>query len=228
MGIALSHSRLSTYQQCPRKFKLQFLDKAFPEEGKSIHLVRGDNVHKALENYVIKRMSGQAIIDTMLPEVERTIPLIETFFKQYDHIHPESQVSVNEKFEKVDWFSKDSYFRAIIDFLAIRGKDALAVDWKTGKVRDYDDNGGGQLHLTSTIVLSIMPEVEVVSTAYVFVDHKKTSKIDVHRSELPKLLDHFHGEYRKVNADTEFKPQTNEFCKWCAATKAQCPYSRKL
>ena len=228
MAIALSHSRLSTYQQCPRKFKLQFLDKAFPDEGKSVHLVRGDNVHKALEAYVIQRLSGMPGMNTGLPEVENTKPLIEKLFATYDSVHPESQVSVNEKFEKVDWFSKDSYYRAIIDFLGLRKEEAIAVDWKTGKVRDYDDNGGGQLHMTSTIVLSIFPEIKKVTTVYVFVDPKKTSKIDVDRSELPKLLDHFHGEHRKVNADTEFNPKTNEFCKFCPATKSQCPYSRKL
>lgn len=228
MGTALSHSRLSTYNQCPKKFQLQFLEKTFPEETKSHHLIRGDNVHKALENYVIKKLAGEKYTPAMLPEVDNTIPLIDRFFTQYDEIHPESQVSVNNQFSKVDWFSSDSYYRAIIDLLALRKNDGLAIDWKTGKVRDYDSDGYGQLHLTSAIILSIYPNIEQLSTAYVFVDHKKTDKIIVRRDELPVLLKHFHSEYDKVNSDKEFKPKTNEFCKWCPATKQQCPYSRKL
>lgn len=59
--IALSWSRLSDYQQCPLKFKLKYIekDKMFKEdESQSPHLVRGSNVHKALENYVVQKQSN--------------------------------------------------------------------------------------------------------------------------------------------------------------------------
>ena len=47
--MALSYSRLSDFNQCPRKFYLKYVEKAanfqMKQEDKSIHLVRGDNVH---------------------------------------------------------------------------------------------------------------------------------------------------------------------------------------
>lgn len=78
---ALSHSRLSDFNQCPLKFKLKYIDKAVNfqmDATKSPHLVRGGNVHKALENYIIKVNAGeQNISESSLPEVEATKPFIQ-------------------------------------------------------------------------------------------------------------------------------------------------------
>ena len=56
MAIALSWSRLSDYLQCPLKFKLKYLTKEFPPEDfeKSVHLVKGAQYHKQLEDYVLE------------------------------------------------------------------------------------------------------------------------------------------------------------------------------
>lgn len=230
MTIALSHSRLSTFQQCPLKFRLQFLDKAFPQEdeSKSVHLVRGKNVHKALETYIVKKRVGEENIPpSSLPEVERAKPLIDDWFKIFKDVLPESQIAINKNWEQVDWFSHEAYYRAIIDAIALAETTALVIDWKTGKINDYAGYGG-QLHLTAAIVMKIFQKYEEVTTAYLYVDHKKTFKIKFQRAELDGLVEHFDNESVRVNAETEFAPKPNDFCGWCAATKTQCRYSRKL
>jgi CRISPR/Cas system-associated exonuclease Cas4 (RecB family) len=228
MPIALSHSRLSTYQQCPRKFKLQFLDKSFPKEDESPHLVRGSNVHKALENYIIKKASGQESIPaSSLQEVERTKPLINNLFETFDVVYPEIQLAVDSDYVKCDWFGSNAYYRAIVDVLAMGEGRALAGDFKTGKIRDYD-GWGGQLHLTSAMMMGAFPNIEEVHAVYIYVDHKQNYRETFTKSDLPKLREHFDEQYEIVNADKEFAPKSNEFCKWCPATKAQCHFSRKL
>jgi CRISPR/Cas system-associated exonuclease Cas4 (RecB family) len=226
--IALSHSRLSDYNQCPRKFQLKYIEKAFPQEDGSPHLVRGSNVHKALETYIIKKKCKEENIPpSSLNEVESTKPLIDNLFNIYGDVDPEAQVAVNDRWQKVEWFGKDAYYRCIIDLIAKNESDALIGDFKTGKIRDYD-GWGGQLHLTATVILNVFPSLEKITMAYLYVDHKKTYQEVFTRADLPKLTAHFEEEHDKVNADTEFKPTVNEFCKWCPATKAQCPFSRKM
>jgi putative RecB family exonuclease len=44
-----SHSRLSCYEQCPQKFKLQYIDKVETEIEESIEAFLGSRVHEALE-----------------------------------------------------------------------------------------------------------------------------------------------------------------------------------
>ena len=44
-----SHSRLSCYEQCPQKFKLQYIDKVETEAEESVEMFLGSRVHETLE-----------------------------------------------------------------------------------------------------------------------------------------------------------------------------------
>ena len=234
--IALSWSRLSDYIQCPLKFKMKYIDKnkIFKEdESASPHLVRGSNVHKALENYVVQKQSngGMEVKVSSLPEVEKTKVFVDRFLDNYKVVVPETQIAVDKNWQRVEWFSRDAYYRTIMDLIAVNpGKDVQIVDYKTGKIRDYDGgpSGKGQLHLSGAISLCLWPEIPEVRTTYAYVDHGQTLVKKFTQADRIELVEHFDAEHAKVNADKEFKPKVNEFCKWCPATRAQCPYSRKL
>lgn len=226
--LALSHSRLSDYNQCPRKFYVKYIAKEWPKEDDSPHLIRGDNVHKALENYIIRKTTGtEGIAPSSLQEVENTKPLVDALIGQFHNTYPEIQLAVDKDFKKVEWFAKNAYYRAIIDVLCLNPKAGFAGDFKTGKIYDYS-GFGGQLHLTSAMVLSAFPELDYLDIAYIYVDHKQTFQLRFTRDDLPKLLEHFHAESQKVNQDASFLPTINEHCKWCQCTRRHCQYSRKL
>lgn len=44
-----SHSRLSTFEQCPYKFKLRYIDKVIPDEKQTVEAFLGTRVHETLE-----------------------------------------------------------------------------------------------------------------------------------------------------------------------------------
>ena len=233
--MALSHSRLSDFNSCPLKFKLKYMDKApnfqMKQEDKSIHLVRGDNIHKALEAYLLKRKAGeQNVPESSLAEVESTKPIIENLIDIFgiDNVHPEAQVSINADWKQVEWFDKSSYYRAIFDLISLGSNLALIGDYKTGKFKDYaPDNGMGQLELSSAIGLSLW-DVDQIKTIYFYVDHKKTIQKTYTKADKNRLVDHFVKEHDKVNAEENFDPKSNQFCGFCEATKKQCKFSRKL
>lgn len=231
--IALSHSRLSDYNQCPLKFKMKYIDKLpmFKEDDQaSPHLVRGSNVHKALENYAISKIANEEPRISSLPEVEMTKPFIDRIFANYPLIVPESQISVNSEWKQVEWFDRHSYYRAIFDLIAVRPTDVIIGDYKTGKMRDYDGgpHGFGQLHLAASIALQMWPNIPQVTTVYIYVDHRKTVVKEFTQADAPVLKAHFDSEHKKVNSETEWKPKVNEFCKYCPVTRKDCVYSRKL
>lgn len=230
--IALSHSRLSDFNQCPKKFWHKYIDKtaSFKEEGTSPHLVRGRNVHKQLENYVVKVNAGeQGIRTSSLTEVETGKALADSLFTSYSVVLPEAQVAINDQWMQSEWFGKDAYYRAIYDMICIRPEDIMIVDWKTGKYVEYTPvTGYGQLELSAAIALNIWPEAQEIHTVYAYVDHRKTIKKTYTRGDEPRLVEWFKKEHDKVNAEENFDPKANEFCRWCPATKLQCPYSSKL
>ena len=46
-----SHSRLSTFEQCPQKFKLHYIDKVETEIEESVEAFMGVRVHETLEKH---------------------------------------------------------------------------------------------------------------------------------------------------------------------------------
>ena len=232
--LALSYSRISDYRQCPLKFKFKYIDKSskFKEdESQSPHLVRGSNVHKALENYIVKKVSGEEnIAPSSMNEVEVTKPFVDRLFTLYSKIIPESQIAVDNQWQQVEWFSKQAYMRAIFDVIAMKPGHVFIGDFKTGKIRDYEgtDEKPGQLHLSSAIAIKIFPDIEKVQTGYIYTDHRKIINLEIDRKKGEAIAARFDEEHAQINADKEFKPKVNEFCKWCPATKDMCPFSRKL
>jgi putative RecB family exonuclease len=66
-----SHSRLSCYEQCPQKFKLQYIDKVETEEEESIEAFLGIRVHEALEKlYRDLQYQKQSTLEDLLAFLE--------------------------------------------------------------------------------------------------------------------------------------------------------------
>ncbi len=68
-----SHSRLCTFEQCPFKFKLRYIDKFPPEIEKTIEAYLGEKVHEALEWLYIQITNKNTA----------AIPLIEDLIEYY-------------------------------------------------------------------------------------------------------------------------------------------------
>lgn len=226
--IALSHSRLSTYRNCARKFKLQFLDKAFPDDSDNPNFVRGNRVHEQLEHYVMWKNSGESFKrPAMCEEAKNAIPIVDKIYETYTSVLPEQKLCIDQGWNKVGWFDKRAYLRAILDLIAFKPGRALICDYKTGKVREYNEYGG-QLHLNAAMLFAVEPEVIIIDVAYLFVDHKQTIKVQFHRDQYEEFKAHFIAEHEQVNAETEWSPTINRYCKWCPATRQQCEFSKQL
>ena len=220
--IALSWSRLSTYIQCPRKFQSQYINKDYPDEGDNPHFIRGNRIHKQLENYINSKLKGTAL-PSMTAEAQRATPVIDKVLANYDTISAEMQLALDQEWRECSWFDPPHKvrYRCIIDFLAIRGDEALCIDFKTGKVRNYEDNHG-QLHLTAAMVMMLHPEINRIRCTYLFVDHKQSSSLDLTREELPEQLDYFNKYHGIVNKEEDWAPTKHAYCNWCLI-KDDCP-----
>lgn len=244
--IALSWSRLSTYMQCPRKFKLSYIDKVFKEDEKSIHLIKGEQLHKQMEEYV-EAISGRGTMPLgFSPEVKGALPYVDRIKDTYASLHAEAQIAADIKWQPTEWFGRDTAWRAIWDCTALRPDTCLILDWKSGKVYPYDQRNAdgsfkfGQLHLSALMGLHRWPALGMIDTAYVYLEHKVIQRIRVSREPgqvdakgeaVPHMAEtqlYFDQQFERVQMEKAWAPQANENCKWCPATKAQCPMSRKL
>lgn len=239
--LAVSWSRLKTFNECPRKFHLQFITKSFKEEEKSIHLVKGEQLHKQLEDYVNAKNGATAMPLGFSPEVRQTLPYVDRLFDLFEGgVYAEAQIACTKEWEKCEWFAKETAFRSIWDVTALSKASMFIGDYKSGKVYPYGE-GFGQLHLSAAMGLKRFPEVPAINTAYIYIEHKviektkvtrePTDEVDAKGRRIPHLAEvvaHFDREFEKVNAEVKWEPTPNENCKWCPATKGQCKFSRKL
>lgn len=226
MAIALSWSRLSDFQSCPRKFYLKYIEKAFKPEEKSIHLIKGEQLHKQLENYVVAKNGGGEMPPGFSPNVQETLPFVDKLFASFSQVHPEAQVAADVKWGPQEWFGANVAWRAIWDVIAINSDQIFIGDYKSGRVYDYGSSYG-QLHLSAVMALNRY-NVDKVHVAYIYIEHKKITKFTVSQNERSQVQAHFDEWYDKVNAEKDFKATPNEYCKYCPANKAQCQFSRKL
>lgn len=228
--IALSWSRVSDYRLCPRKFKGKYIEKwpnmMLKDEDKSPALVRGGNIHKALEMYVKAKLKGEQL-PFLIPEVMKTAPLIDGIMSQYN-VNTERQIAIDENFKEVSWYDKKVYFRAIMDLIGF-GPNLLLGDYKTGKLADYEGSIDclGQLHMSALVGMTLWPDYDECLCLYIYVDHKKTVPAKFSREELPIMKEKLMEEHALINADQNFLATKNRYCHFCEAVKEQCEYATK-
>lgn len=233
MAIAISWSRWSDFDQCARKFYLKYIEKAgtFQETGeKSLHLVRGEQLHKQLENYLLYKIDLSMGMTTarpaMSPETESVTPLIDALLGTSEAVLPETQLAIDKEWKQVEWFSKQAAIRAILDLIAVRKNHAIIWDYKSGKYKPYADECG-QLHLSAAMMVAIKG-FDYVDTSYLFLDEKKPEGIRVTQEKAREVIRIFDERRDRVNSEVAWNPKRNEFCGFCQATKAQCQFSKKF
>ena len=211
--IALSYSRLSTFESCPRKFEHLYVNKDVVDAG-SEATIYGTRVHEALELY---GRDGTPLT----PETEKYAPMLDLILSQPGQKHFEYQMALLEDKTPCDWFDKNVWLRGIADVLIVDGKTATVVDWKTGKVKDNPT----QLKLFACMVMEHFPEVEVVKSAFVWLQHHEVTQSKFERYWLPQMWGGLTPRMDAVQVANDmgvFPTRPSFLCPWCPA-KTICP-----
>lgn len=224
MKKAWSYSHLNKYETCA---KLYYHTNVVPKdsaarvfEAKTEVTAWGEEVHKAFELYykkgvpfpkAMKKFADYAKIMDALPGAD---------------IKAELKLALTEDLKPTGFFDKNVWCRAVVDALKVHGTAAWALDWKTGKRRD----GSLQLMLTAAILFSIYPEVDKVTTAFVWLKEPLKTCLDkatYNRADLPEMwgqilprVNHLHKAIETGN----FPAEPGFLCKRFCPVK-QCEYN---
>lgn len=126
-----SHSRLSTFEQCPYKFKLKYIDEIIPEIEQSIEAHLGKVVHETLE-WLYKQIKLNKI-----PTIHDTIThYSETWERKYKPTF----VIVRKHFTAKDYFNKGVKF--LLDYyLKNKPFDENTIEIEKRIIFDLDEFG---------------------------------------------------------------------------------------
>lgn len=199
-----TYSQLDTFETCPRKF-YHLKVKRDIVEPPTIHTEWGTKVHTAFEDFVKDGV--------LLPEgMDQWQPLAYKLAKLPGDKLCEMEYALDRNFQPCAW--KGAWTRGIADLVVINGKNAIVADYKTGKRKPTE-----QLDLYAAYVFHHHPEVQKVTTGFVWLKEKKIDWQPRERDALSVIWQNLVPRVRKLESAYErdsWPPKTSGLCKaWC-------------
>lgn len=165
----------------------------------------GQRVHKMFENAVNWG-------DPLPADYKKFQPLVSKIQAMPGEKLPEFRFSIAEDFQPCAW--KDAWSRGAADLVVKRGKQAIIIDYKTGKRKPSE-----QLALYAGFAFAYWPELEEVHTAYVWLKDRKIDRKTYLASEKHKIWENWvplvHRLYTAYEKD-HWQKRPSGLCRnWC-------------
>ena len=219
-AFSWSYSRLKNFRTCPKRHYHVDIAKDFKEE-ESEHLMWGHEVHEKLAHAISKQHPSPAEHGDYQDWVDGVSKLRGMGFK----IMTENKLAMSEDFKPTSFFDNETWFRGVVDVLAVREPYAISFDWKTGRIIDDIE----QLALSSSLIFAHYPKVEEIAATYIWLaddtetieTYKRDGMLPTWNAVLPQV---------KVMAEAartmNYPPKPSGLCKrYCPVSS--CPHFRK-
>ncbi len=253
-----SHSRISTYENCPYKYKLQYIDKEEPEISETIELFMGKRVHETLEKLHKDKKFKKLVSKTALlkfyknnwdKEFSEDILVVkedltaENYKKMgakfiedyYDKYKPFDQLTILE-LETQDRMTlpDGNQWHVRIDKFACDDKGNYYVcDYKTNsRMKDQEEaDSDRQLAMYSIWVRDKFKDAKSVKLVWYMLAFNKEVISERNSEQEKKLQEEVMNLIKKIEQATKennFPTNVTPLCDYCSY-KSQCPsFKHKL
>lgn len=211
--VAWSYSGLSTFERCPKQFKLVRIDKRVKDvPGKAAQ--RGIKVHNEIEARI---KNGTPLSD----EIAWLDPVIEQLLNTpHDICEAEKEIAFTKDLTPCKWTDWNRvWHRSKLDvyFEGGGGTVGIAIDWKTGGVRTYQT----QADTYAAVLFKYRPKLLFIQVNFFFIDDKSQAQYTYDRKIADDLWDELMVRVQALqdaDADDCWPAQPGEHCRWCAAS----------
>ena len=243
-----SHSRLSTYEQCPLKFKYRYIDQIIPEVGETIESLLGKVVHDTLEwLYLLVKKGRVPTIDEIMiyystkweRDYDPKITIVKKDLTNKDYFNK------GVKF-LIDYYMKHKPFndntlevekgivieigdykiRGFIDRLSHNlKKDEYEIhDYKTSNNLPTQEkiNKDRQLALYSIAIKELFGYEKNICLIWHYLAHNQKIYSKRTNEELEQLKKDIIKLIEKIESTKEFHSNKTILCGWCEY-KSMCP-----
>ncbi|MFH1802534.1 MAG: PD-(D/E)XK nuclease family protein [archaeon] len=244
-----SHSRVTTFENCPYQYKLRYIDKKKPETPTTIEAFMGDMVHQALEDLYKRKKFKQRIAKASLIKFYRDL-----WKKNYsydilvvkDGLNAENYRKMGEKFLS-DYFDRMKPFEQMtilgletqdrmtlkdgnqwhvrIDKLGCDSKGNYFVcDYKTNsRMKDQEEaDEDRQLAMYSIWVKDKFKDAKSVKLIWHMLAFNKDAISERTDEQLEKMQDELIEKIKEIESATEFPTNVTALCDYCGFRK-ECP-----
>lgn len=216
--FAWSFSRLTAFEQCPRRFFHLNVRRDVREEVTE-QVSWGMRVHEKLAT----ALKARASVPLEVPSAHKAFEMIQRISTPDAKLLLEEKFAVDERLKQVDWASPQAWLRGIVDAAVVGQTAALAVDWKTGAKKPKSE----QLGLMAVLLFAAYPELKVVNTAYVWLREASYTCERFTRQDAAELIERLRPRVEAMEAAMvvgDFPPNPSGLCRrHCPVT--MCAYN---
>ena len=244
-----SHSRISTFENCPYKYKLQYIDKAEPEIENTIEAFMGGIVHQTLEDLYKRkkfkqRVSKESLIkfyrDTWEKEYSEDIKVVKENLSA-DNYRKMGEKFLNDYYETYKPFEQltilgletqdrmtlpdGSQWHVRIDKFACDDKgNYYVMDYKTNaRMKDQEEaDEDRQLAMYSFWVKDKFKDAKSVKLVWHMLAFNKEVVSERTPQQLEKLQEEVISIIKKIESAKEFPTNVTKLCDYCGF-KYMCP-----
>ncbi len=238
--MAISFSRLDTFERCPLSYKLRYIDKV--PEIKGTALDTGSKVHEVIERYL------KAVRQMKVPQYDKD--LLRDIASQYtvedgtsiagllskvdfndiipislmNYSSMELKMAVDEAWQSVPWDSPLGFYRGIIDAIVYEPnrKVLYITDWKTNRNLSANPLQLKSYAALAYAVLGEKLDINEFIVRFYYLRLGVAKEKEFSPTEILWAMDDLSVRLNRMLAATEFPPQLNEYCAYCGVRKS-CP-----
>jgi len=222
-----SVSKFGVFNTCPKKFKLQYIDKIRIESEPQLALFRGSYAHEILEhnfdynipvtlNEVFTQEEADKVIDMI--KKFRCTELGKNIDKLINHKNSikEEDFAFDTKMNLVNFWNKSAWLRGSADLYNINISQPTIIDYKTGKDKSKDEDFGYEQGMMYAIYMFIrFPELKEITAVFVFVEHSTKKEILYTRDNFTSYIKLFYNKTKKIECTDIFKENISALCEYC-------------
>lgn len=231
--LCMSWSKLEKFEQCPRAFKFQFIDKGVPFDMNNPVLQWGTRVHSAMENYMLKSMPLPA--DTkrfkaVADQIKNRVAEFSAKGKLKVPMIGEQEWAITANGKYATWMdSKNVFMRNKADLVFGTSATLYTFDWKTGKGKRPKPE---QLEVVAMVAKG-QPKLSHYTknkSALVFLEAEKLTPLNVdvttegHESLMRKYLEKSIAVVQAFD-NGDWALNKTPLCGWC--DDISCPYNTR-
>ncbi|MCD6229613.1 MAG: PD-(D/E)XK nuclease family protein [Candidatus Diapherotrites archaeon] len=249
-----SHSRLSTFEQCRYRYKLQYIDRVKVDVPTTVEAFLGDLVHRALEKLYVdlgfQKMNSEKEILSFYDnlwdrEWTDSILIVKNEYRAenykkmgqnyisdyYTHYHPFDQMTViGIETQDMLTLPDGNKYHVRIDRLGCRGSTYFVCDYKTNSrmknKAELDEDR--QLAMYSLWVKNMFPDAKKVVLLWHMLAFDKEAVSERTEEQLEKLQQDTMKIISELESCTEFPTSVSGLCKYCSYKKICPSFSHKV
>lgn len=238
--VTYSNSRISTFDQCKYKYRLQYIEK-IRTGVQSVEAFMGSLVHDTLEmlykglqsgklnskdellKYYLGKWNEQWKDDILVvkeyanPEMYQNMG-VEILLNYYDKYHPFDQLKIIgvETNERLELNDGNKYYVKIDRLAADDEGNYYVIDYKTGSLKRQEDlDRDRQLAMYSMWVREKYPEAKDIKLVWNFLAYNEEFSSSRTLDDLKKLKLEVEDKIKEIEVCNDFPTNKSKLCDYC-------------